>query len=72
MENRRLRLNQRKAHILPARVRRTWLGYRLTRAGDDLGPKAFKRFRPHLPLMAGGLPKLRRSLKQVFFLDKQS
>jgi len=42
---RRLRLNERKAHILPARVRRIWLGYRLTRAGYDLGPKAVKRIR---------------------------
>jgi hypothetical protein len=39
-EHRHLTINTRKAHILPAGVPRTWLGYRLTRAGYDPGPKA--------------------------------
>jgi len=62
-DHRRLRLNERKAHILPAGVVRNWLGYRVTRAGVDLGPKAVKRFRANLPrIMSAGLPKLKRAL----------
>jgi RNA-directed DNA polymerase len=46
--HRRLRVNDHKAFILPARVKRVWLGYRVSREGYDLGPKAIRRFRRKL------------------------
>lgn len=46
--HRRLEINERKAHILPARTKRVWLGQLIRREGIDLGPKAIRRFRSTL------------------------
>jgi len=62
-EQRRLRLNLRKGHIRSAALSHTWLGYRITPQGYDLGPRAVRRFRQQLPaLLAGNPERLRRSL----------
>lgn len=62
-EHRRLRLNLRKGHIRSTALPQTYLGYRVTRGGFDLGPKAVRRFRHQLPrLVAGDRERLLRSL----------
>lgn len=62
-EHRRLRLNRRKAHVRSADQAHGYLGYRVTRSGFDLGPKAVRRFRRQLPgLLRGDLEPLHRTL----------
>lgn len=53
-ENRRLRLNPRKGHIRSTELPQPYLGYRITRQGFDLGPKAIRRFRRQLVQRASG------------------
>lgn len=53
-EYRRLRLNERKGHIRSTELPQTYLGYRMTRQGYDLGPKAVRRFRRQLRARAMG------------------
>lgn len=55
-EERRLRLNQRKGHIRSTALPQTYLGYRITRQGFDLGPKAWRRFRRRLRQLRGMKP----------------
>ncbi len=63
LDERRLLLNPRKGHVRPAAQPQTYLGYRISRQGWDLGPKAMRRFRKQLPLLARGDPgRLERSL----------
>jgi hypothetical protein len=45
LEERGLRLNPTKGHIRSCLLPQYFLGYRLTRAGVDLGPRAVRRFR---------------------------
>jgi excisionase family DNA binding protein len=61
---RRLRLNPRKGHVRPAELRQSYLGYRVSRQGQDLGPKAVRRFRRQLPSLvaAGDRDRIRRTL----------
>ncbi len=62
-EERRLRLNPRKGHVRSAELSQTYLGYRISRQGWDLGPKAMRRFRKQLPRLArGDVDRLERSL----------
>ncbi len=62
-ERRRLLLNPRKGHVRSAAQPQTYLGYRISRQGWDLGPKAMARFRKQLPRLARGDPgRLERSL----------
>ncbi len=62
-ENRRLQLNVRKGHVRSAELPQSYLGYRVTRQGYDLGPKAVRRFRRRLSgLAAGDLRRMRRAL----------
>ena len=56
-ENRRLKLNPRKGHIRPTRLPYTYLGYRVSRTGWDLGPKALRRFRKQLRTLRGAEPE---------------
>lgn len=51
---RRLWLNPRKGHVRAATLPHLFLGYRVTRAGVDLGPKAARRFRRAVREAAGG------------------
>ncbi len=44
-DHRRLLLNRRKGHIRSTELPQTYLGYRVTRRGYDLGPRAVRRFR---------------------------
>lgn len=61
--HRRLELNLRKGHVRSTELPQPYLGYRMTRQGYDLGPKATRRFRHQLPrLVAGDPEKLERSL----------
>lgn len=53
-EHRRLQINSRKGHIRSTGQPQTYLGYRMTRQGFDLGPKAVRRFRHRLPKRARG------------------
>jgi len=63
LSERRLRLHPRKGHLRPARLAQTFLGWRVSRQGWDLGPKAVRRFRDSLPALALGDPeRLRRVL----------
>ena len=62
-EYRRLQLNVRKGHVRSSEFPQSYLGYRVTRQGHDLGPKAVRRFRRQLPgLAAGDLRRMRRAL----------
>ncbi|MCP4659177.1 MAG: RNA-directed DNA polymerase, partial [bacterium] len=62
-EYRRLQLNVRKGHVRSAELPQSYLGYRVTRQGYDLGPKAVRRFRRQLSgLAAGDLRRMRRVL----------
>lgn len=63
-EKRCLRLNLRKGHVRPATLPHPYLGYRVTRQGIDVGPKALRRFRRKLGELAtaGDPERLRRSL----------
>ncbi len=47
-DHRLLALNERKGHIRSTELPQTYLGYRVTRRGYDLGPKAVRRFRRQL------------------------
>ncbi len=60
---RRLLLNERKGHIRSTELPQTYLGYRVSRRGYDLGPKAVRRFRRQLRRLQLGDPEhLRRVL----------
>ena len=62
-DERRLRLNAHKGHIRPADLPQTYLGYRISRQGHDLGPKAVRRFRRQVAIRAKGDPEsFRRGL----------
>ncbi len=61
--NRRLRLNPRKGHVRSTEQPQTYLGYRISRQGYDLGPKAMRRFRRQLPGLLREHPaRIRRAL----------
>ncbi len=63
LEERRLLLNAKKGHVRSAARPQTYLGYRISRQGWDLGPTAMRRFRKQLPRLArGDLGRLERSL----------
>ncbi|MEM6454190.1 MAG: RNA-directed DNA polymerase [Acidobacteriota bacterium] len=65
--HRRLALNPRKGHIRSTRRAQPYLGYRVTRGGFDLGPKAARRFAKRLPaLLAGDVETLERVLEAWF------
>lgn len=66
-EERRLRLNVRKGHIRSTEQPHTYLGYRVTRRGFDLGPRASRRFRTWLAdaVAAGDEEKLDRGLASL-------
>ncbi len=51
-ERRRLVLNERKGHIRSTELSQTYLGYRVTRRGYDLGPRAVRRFRRQVRRLA--------------------
>ncbi len=51
-EHRRLVLNERKGHIRSTELPQTYLGYRVTRRGYDLGQKAVRRFRRQVRRLA--------------------
>ncbi len=55
-EHRRLRLNERKGHIRSTELPQTYLGYRVSRQGYDLGPRAVRRFRRQLRRLRFGDP----------------
>ncbi len=62
-DERRLRLNPLKGHVRRTDHPQTYLGYRISRQGWDLGGKAMRRFRRRLPELArGDLGRLERSL----------
>ncbi len=62
-DRRRLVLNERKGHIRSTELPQTYLGYRVSRQGYDLGPKAVRRFRRQLRRLQLGDPEhLRRVL----------
>jgi hypothetical protein len=62
-ECRRLRLNERKGHVRSTELPQTYLGYRVTRQGYDLGPKAHRRFRRQMAVLMKGDPeRLRRGM----------
>ncbi len=62
-DQRRLQLNERKGHIRSTELPQTYLGYRLTRQGYDLGPRAVRRFRRQVRRYAFEDPiRLERSL----------
>ncbi len=63
-EERRLRLNTRKGHIRSTGLPHTYLGYRITRRGLDLGPRATRRFKTWLAdaVASGDEEHLRRGL----------
>ncbi len=62
-EQRRLQLNERKGHIRSTELPQTYLGYRISRRGYDLGPRAVLRFRRHLRRLAFDDPsRVRRVL----------
>lgn len=62
-DQRLLTLNLRKGHVRPTKLTHTYLGYRVSRAGIDVGPKAVRRFRRRLRSLASGDPeRLRRFL----------
>jgi len=63
-EKRRLRLNVRKAHVRPSSLPHTYLGYRVTREGFDIGRTALRRFQGRLAQLAaeGDSERLRRCL----------
>ena len=60
-EHRRLRLNPRKGHIRPTRLPHTYLGYRISPAGFDLGPKAQRRFKKRQAKLAELDPEVRQA-----------
>ncbi len=51
-DHRRLALNERKGHIRSTELPQTYLGYRVTRRGYDLGPRAVRRFRRQVRRLA--------------------
>ncbi len=51
-DHRRLGLNERKGHIRSTELPQTYLGYRITRQGYDLGPRAVRRFRRQVRRLA--------------------
>ncbi len=63
LEKRLLALNTGKGHVRSTACAQTYLGYRISQQGWDLGPKAMRRFRRRLPRLASGdLGRLERSL----------
>ena len=63
LEERLLRLNVRHGHVRSTLLPQSYLGYRVSRQGIDLGKKALRRLRRRLPELAqGSTDGLRRSL----------
>jgi hypothetical protein len=60
-EHRRLRLNPRKGHIRSTRLPQAYLGYKISREGIDLGPKALRRFRKRLAKLDDLDPEVRQA-----------